>query len=97
MASWKYIETKDLTKAHTDEDGKEWKFCTHCTCKATNKKGYFTLTHFDSEHKGDWKSKKAEANFTRIEDDPSGKNPLDLHCSPLLIPQTRIMSKTKTK
>jgi hypothetical protein len=50
MASWKYIEPKDLTKAHTDDDGKEWKFCTHCTCNVTNKKGYFTLTHFDSEH-----------------------------------------------
>jgi hypothetical protein len=47
--------------------------CTHCTCKATKKKGYFTLTHFDREHKGDWKAKKAEANLTRIEDDPSGK------------------------
>jgi hypothetical protein len=31
MASWKYTKPKDLTKAHTDEDGKEWKFCTHCT------------------------------------------------------------------
>jgi hypothetical protein len=35
------------------------------------KKGYFTLTHFDSEHKGDWKAKNAETNITRIEDDPS--------------------------
>jgi hypothetical protein len=71
MASRKYIEPKDLTKSHTDEDGKEWKFCTHCTCKSTKKKGYFTLTHFDSEHNGDWKAKKAEANLTRIEDDPN--------------------------
>jgi hypothetical protein len=76
MASWKYIGPNDLTKAHTDEDGKEWKFFTHCTYKATKKKGYFTLTHFDSEHKGDWKAKKSEANLTRIEDDPSGKIPL---------------------
>jgi hypothetical protein len=81
MASWKYIKPKDLTKAHTDEDGKEWKFCTHCTYKATKKKGYFTLTHFDSEHKGDWKAKQAEENLTRIEDDQSGKN---LFGNPLL-------------
>jgi hypothetical protein len=57
MASWNYIEPTDLTKDHTDDDGNDWKLCTQCACKATKKKGYFTLSHFDSEHKADWKAK----------------------------------------
>jgi hypothetical protein len=43
MASWKYIDPKDITKAHTGEYGKEWKFCTHFTCRATNKKDILHL------------------------------------------------------
>jgi hypothetical protein len=39
-------------------------------------KGYFTLIHFYSEHKYNWKAKKAETNLTRIEDDPSAAIPL---------------------
>jgi hypothetical protein len=76
MASRRYIELKDITKAHTYEGGKECKGCTHGTCKATNKKGFFTLIHFDSEHKEIWKSKQAEANLARIEDDPRVEIPL---------------------
>jgi hypothetical protein len=38
MASWKYIEPKDLTKAHTDEDGKEWKFVLTVHAKQQRKK-----------------------------------------------------------
>jgi hypothetical protein len=37
LASWKYIEPKELTISHTDKDGKAWKFCTKCKCKVTNK------------------------------------------------------------
>jgi hypothetical protein len=28
LASWKYIEPKNITKAHVDEDKQEWKCCT---------------------------------------------------------------------
>jgi folate-dependent tRNA-U54 methylase TrmFO/GidA len=39
------------------------------------------LSNFDSEHKENWKAKKAEANLTKIEDDPSVVIPL----GPLMI------------
>jgi hypothetical protein len=51
LASWKYVESKDITNSHKDGNGYEWKFCTKCTCKATHKKGFYQLTHSDSEHK----------------------------------------------
>jgi hypothetical protein len=57
LASWKYIEPKDISVSHKDDEGREWKFCTKCKCKATNKKGFFQLTHLDSEHNDDhWKT-----------------------------------------
>jgi hypothetical protein len=63
---------------HKDEEGREWKFCTHCKCKATHKKGFFQLNHFDSEHNDEhWKTyKKVEANLTKKHDDPSHAIPL---------------------
>jgi hypothetical protein len=63
---------------HKDEEGREWKFCTHCKCKATNKKRFFQLNHFNSEHNDEhWKTyKKVEANITKIHDDPSHSIPL---------------------
>jgi hypothetical protein len=48
LASSKYIEPKDISVIHKDEEAREWSFCTHCKCKATNKKGFFQLTHLDS-------------------------------------------------
>jgi hypothetical protein len=74
----KYIEPKDISVVHKDEEGRQWKFCTHCKCKATHKKGFFQLTHFDSEHNNEhWKTyKKVEANLTKIHDDPSHAIPL---------------------
>jgi hypothetical protein len=78
LASWKYIEPKDILFSHKDDEGREWKFCMKCKCKATNKKGFFHLTHLDSEHNDDhWKKyKKVEANLTKVEDDPSHAIPL---------------------
>jgi hypothetical protein len=78
LASWKYIEPKDISVIHKDEEGREWKFCTKCKCKATNKKGFFQLTHLDSEHNDEhWKTyEKVEANLTKIHDDPSHAIPL---------------------
>jgi hypothetical protein len=49
LAAWKYLEPKDLTKPLV-EDGKEWKFCTKCKCRKTDKVGIYQLSHFDSEH-----------------------------------------------
>jgi hypothetical protein len=78
LASWKYIEPKDILVNHKDDEGREWKFCMKCKCKATNKKGFFQLTHLDSDHNDDhWKKyKKVEANITKVEDDPSHAIPL---------------------
>jgi hypothetical protein len=78
ISSWKYIEPKDISVIHKDEEGREWKFCTKCKCKATNKKGFFQLTHLDFEHNDEhWKTfKKGEANLTMIPDDPSHAIPL---------------------
>ena len=49
LAAWKYLEPKDLNKPLI-EDGKAWKFCTHCRCKKTGRQGIYQLSHFDSEH-----------------------------------------------
>jgi hypothetical protein len=78
LASWKYIEPKDISVIHKDEEGREWIFCMKFKCKATNKKGFFQLTHLDSEHNDEhWKTyKKVEANLTKIHDDPSHAIPL---------------------
>jgi hypothetical protein len=73
LASWKYIDPKDISISHKDDEGLEWKFCTKCKCKSTNKKGFFQLTHLESEHNDDhWKTyKKVDANITKVDDDPS--------------------------
>jgi hypothetical protein len=73
LASWKYNRPNDISVIHKDEEEREWKFCTHCKCKATNKKRFFQLTHLDSEHNYEhWKTyKKVEANLTKIHDDPN--------------------------
>jgi hypothetical protein len=78
LASWIYIEPKDISVIHKDGEGSEWKFCTHSKCKATNKKGFFQLTHLDSEHNDEhWKTyKKVEANITNKYDDPCHTIPL---------------------
>jgi hypothetical protein len=80
LASCKYIEPKDISVSHKDDEGREWKFCTKCKCKAKNKKkkGFFQLTHLDSEHNDDhWKTyKNVEANITKLNNDPSHAIPL---------------------
>ena len=75
LAAWKYLEPKDLSTVVKDENGKEWKFCTKCMCRATKKKGYFQLSHFDKDHVDNWKPKKSEGNLTSVADPnpiPSG-------------------------
>ena len=50
LPAWRYLEPKDLTKALKDGDGREWKFCTKCKCKKSQKIGVYQLSHFDAEH-----------------------------------------------
>jgi hypothetical protein len=58
LASWKYIQPRDITKTYTNNDKKEWTFCTKCTCKATSKKGFFQLSHFDADHQDGFRPHK---------------------------------------
>jgi hypothetical protein len=76
LASCKYIEPKDITKIRKDGYGNGWKFCTKCTCKVTDKKEIYQLSHADSEHKYEQVAPKAEENLTKIDDDPSDAIPL---------------------
>jgi hypothetical protein len=72
LASWKYIKPNDVSVIHKDDEGHEWKFCAKYMCKSTSNKGFFQLSHFDSDHKDDhWKTKKAGTNLTKVKDNPS--------------------------
>jgi len=35
---WRYIHPPNINEAYIDNNGKEWKFCTKCKCRATGKK-----------------------------------------------------------
>ena len=50
LPAWKHLEPKDLTKPLKDVDGREWKFCTKCKSKKSQKIGMYQLSHFNSEH-----------------------------------------------
>jgi hypothetical protein len=50
LAAWKYLKPNDLTVPRVDAQGKTWKFCTKCKCRATNTVGIYQLSHYDSEH-----------------------------------------------
>jgi hypothetical protein len=86
LASCKFIEPKDITISHTDEDGKAWKFCTKCKYKVSNKVGLFQLSHFDSEHVDNFRaSLGAQANLTSG-NDPNGGIPAGPPLSTVLEP-----------
>ena len=36
LAAWKYIKPNDVTVPRVDTQGKIWKFCSKCKCRATN-------------------------------------------------------------
>jgi hypothetical protein len=74
------VRPKDLTKVFIDENKVEWNFCTKCFDFTTKKKGIWTRTHSDAEHKTSShttpedavktvETEKAEANITLIEMD----------------------------
>ncbi|KAI2499351.1 hypothetical protein MHU86_15133 [Fragilaria crotonensis] len=50
LAAWKYIKPSDVTVPRVDANGKTWKFCTKCKCRATQSIGIYQLSHWDSEH-----------------------------------------------
>jgi hypothetical protein len=74
------VRPKDLTKVFIDENKVDWNFCTKCIDFTTKKKGIWSRTHSDAEHKTSSRTtpedavktvetEKAEANFTLIETD----------------------------
>jgi hypothetical protein len=66
MAAWKRIRPFDITVAHIDNDGKEWKFCIKCTDKHSGKQGLFNLSHFDADHKDGFRHPTPAANLTML-------------------------------
>ena len=50
LAAWKYVKPTVLTVPRVDSNGKTWKFCTKCKCRATGTVGIYQLSHWDSEH-----------------------------------------------
>ena len=39
LAAWKYVQPPDITVGLYDESGRQWKFCTKCKCRATQRQG----------------------------------------------------------
>jgi hypothetical protein len=68
MSAWKQIRPFDLTIAHIDNDGKEWKVCTKCSDKNTGNKGLFNLSHWDVDHKDGFGHPAPATNLTMISD-----------------------------
>ena len=48
MAAWKYVVPSDDNVAK-NVNGVDWWFCTHCKCRATGTKGFYTK-HSSSDH-----------------------------------------------
>jgi uncharacterized protein YceK len=69
LDAWKYIAPADPNQVLTD-GGKTWKYCSACNCRATQKKGYWNLSHNTSEHKTDWKPTKPAGNH--VDAPPAG-------------------------
>ena len=72
LADWKYVRPTDLKQTKKDEKGQEWKFCTKCKCRVTGRQGIYNLSHFDHEHKDDFKKTKTQANLSSLADPDSG-------------------------
>jgi hypothetical protein len=70
LAAWKYIEPKDLTVPVVDNEGQEWKFCTHCKCRRTDKVGIYQLSHFDADHVNNYQPppRTSEGNLAAVTD-----------------------------
>ena len=71
LSAWKYIEPKDLNRPVKYDDGREWKFCTKCKCRHTNRIGIYQLSHFDSEHVDNYQAPCREGNLAVTITDPN--------------------------
>ena len=74
---WKYIHLTDENQTMTMDD-KIWKFCKHCVCRQTKKKGFYNLSHTSSEHIDNFRSTQtlsntnsSSSNSTSIDTTPS--------------------------
>ena len=54
---WKYVHPANKNQI-MDIDGKTWKFCKHCVCRHTKKKGFYNLSHTTSEHIDNYRNVK---------------------------------------
>ena len=50
FANWKYQKPADITVPRVDANGKIWKFCSKCKCRATGKSGFYQLSHYEPDH-----------------------------------------------
>ena len=89
LDAWKYIAPADPTQTLTD-GGKTWKYCALCTCRATQKKGFWNLSHTTAEHKADWRPSQPAGNHVNAP--PAGPSPVDgwhlsgIWCAPIADP-----------
>ena len=60
---WKYIHPTDENQTMV-MDNKTWKFCKHCVCRHTKKKGFYNLSHTSSEHIDDYRKKNNNSTST---------------------------------
>jgi hypothetical protein len=68
MAAWKRIRPFDITVAHIDNGGKEWRFCTKCTDKHSGNQGLFNLSHFNMDHKDGFRYPTPADNLTMLDE-----------------------------
>jgi hypothetical protein len=80
LEAWKTVRPDYIMEKFVDENKVEWNFCTKCIDFTTRKKGIWSRTHSDAEHKTSSRTTpedtvkakdtiKAEANLTLIETD----------------------------
>jgi hypothetical protein len=55
LAAWKNIRPYDLTHFNENNNGKRWMLCTKCKDFVTGKKVIFNLSHFESNHKDNFR------------------------------------------
>ena len=62
---WKYVHPANENQI-MDIDGKTWKFCKHCVCRHTKKKGFYNLSHTTSQHIDNYKNVKVNSSGPSI-------------------------------
>jgi hypothetical protein len=64
LAAWKKFLPDDITKPFVDEKKKKWMFCTKYKDHSTGETGIFNLSHFEKDHKENFKQVQPMANLT---------------------------------